>query len=102
VGTNHGADPSRVVDRADFGQELTLLRQQAGLTVRALAARVGLPSATAGGYFGARHLPSPNRVATLCALLAGCGVTGPEDVEAWLDALARARRVSDGRLHRGR
>lgn len=102
LGTNRGADPSRVSDREDFGRELTLLRQRARLTVRALAARMGLPSATLGGYFSARHLPSAAHVESLCALLAQCGVTERSEADAWLAALARAKRASDGRLHRGR
>lgn len=102
MGTNHGADPSRVSDREDFGRELTLLRQGAGLTVRALASRVGLPSATVGGYFSARHLPSAAQVDAFCALLAACGVSERSAVDAWMSALMRAKRASDGRLHRGR
>ncbi|NVI93045.1 helix-turn-helix transcriptional regulator, partial [Actinomadura sp. BRA 177] len=52
-------DPRRIVTRQDFARELTRLRDGAGLTVRQVARRAGMPNASAGGYFSGRHLPPP-------------------------------------------
>ncbi|GAA1886747.1 WD40 repeat domain-containing protein [Actinomadura bangladeshensis] len=88
-------DPRRIVTRQDFARELTLLRDTAGLTVRQVARRAGMPDASAGGYFSGRHLP-PLRPPRLPELLRACGVTDPAAVGLWLDALRRVRR-SPGR-----
>jgi len=50
-------DPRRIASQPDFGRELTLVRQRAGLTVREVARAVGIPASTAGDYFAGRHLP---------------------------------------------
>lgn len=94
---NEGPDPDRVRTRADFGEALTRLRQSAGLSVRELAARSGVPPATVGGYLAARHLPSAGQLGALRALLAACGVTDPAAVAGWTVALSRARATSDAR-----
>ena len=54
-----GPDPGRVATQQDFGRELTLVRQQAGLTVREVARAAALPPSTVGDYFSGRHLPCP-------------------------------------------
>jgi transcriptional regulator with XRE-family HTH domain len=94
------ADPDRVDTRSTFAHELTLAREQAGLTVRELARRVGLPTATVGGYLSGRHLPATSQTALFAALLAECRITGEQEVERWLAALTRVRSVSDGRAAR--
>ncbi|MEU5991725.1 helix-turn-helix domain-containing protein [Spirillospora sp. NPDC047418] len=88
-------DPRRIVTRQDFARELTLLRDTAGLTVRQVARRAGMPDASAGGYFSGRHLP-PLRPPRLPELLRACGVTDAAAVALWLEALRRVRR-SPGR-----
>src|SRR3954452_13478796 len=50
-------DPRQIADRQDFASSLTILKEQAGLTVREIARTAGLPTATAGDYFSGRHLP---------------------------------------------
>lgn len=85
-------DPGRIVDRSDFAVELTLARERAGKTVRALAGEVDQPAATIGGYLSGQHLP-PVKQTDLFRRILGClGITGDEEVERWMEALARVRR----------
>jgi len=91
--------PRDIDSRADLARELTALRARSGLTVRELARRLGTPTATVGDYFSGRHLPGPAQVGLFTHLLRECGVTDPEELELWLDALARTR-LADGRLAR--
>jgi transcriptional regulator with XRE-family HTH domain len=86
-------DPGRVATQQDFGRELTLARQRAGLTVREVARAAGLPPSTAGDYFSGRHLPPPNQPGLLPAILRACGETDPERLRAWMAALSIARRT---------
>lgn len=86
------SDPARVATREDFGRELSLLRQETDLTVRALAARVGVPPSTLGGYFTGRHLPRPGSV-IFHGVLRACGVDESQAM-AWVQALRRARRTA--------
>jgi transcriptional regulator with XRE-family HTH domain len=86
------ADPGRVVTQQDFGQELTRLRQDAGLTVRQVARRAELPNSTAGDYFAGRHLPPMNQPDVLARIVRACGVTGDGELRRWQDAAAAARR----------
>lgn len=84
-------DPARVASREDFARELTLLREEAGFSVRSLANRVGAPTSTLGGYFAGSHLPHPAS-ATFLKLLRACGVAEGPAADAWRLALRRARR----------
>jgi WD40 repeat protein/transcriptional regulator with XRE-family HTH domain len=86
-------DPANVLTQQDFGRELTLARQHAGLTVREVAKAAGIPASTAGDYFSGRHLPPPTQPEALPRILAACGVTDPGHVREWVSALARARRA---------
>ncbi|HEY1642418.1 MAG TPA: helix-turn-helix domain-containing protein [Streptosporangiaceae bacterium] len=88
----HRADPGRVRTAGDFGRELTLLRRAAGLTVRQLARRSGLPHSTAGDYVAGRHLPPPAQPVVLRRILRACGVTDEADLDSWQAAADRARR----------
>ncbi len=88
----HRADPGRVRTAGDFGRELTLLRLAAGLTVRQLARRAGLPHSTAGDYVAGRHLPPPAQPLVLRRILRACGVTDEQDLDSWQAAADRARR----------
>ncbi|MDH2424959.1 helix-turn-helix domain-containing protein [Sphaerisporangium sp. TRM90804] len=88
-------DPGRVTGRQDFARELTALREQAGLTVRQVAARVGArgPHSTIGDWFAGRGLPSTSSRDLLVRVLEVCGVTDPGHVERWLAAWRRVRRA---------
>jgi WD40 repeat protein/transcriptional regulator with XRE-family HTH domain len=86
-------DPGRITRQQDFGRELTLARQQAGLTIREVAKASGIPASTAGDYFAARHLPPARQPELLRSILAACGITDSEQVTRWLDALNRVRRA---------
>ena len=96
-----GPDPERVTTQQDFGRELTLLRQRAGLTIRKVSRLAGVPVSTAGDYFSGRHLPPLTQPAVLPRILRACGETDPARGQAWAAALARARR-SPGRRASGR
>ena len=86
-------DPGRIASQTDFGRELTLARQQAGLTVRDVAKASGIPVSTVGDYFAGRHLPPARQPELLPAILAACQITEAEQVARWLDALNRVRRA---------
>ncbi len=87
------ADPSRISTRQEFAAELSLLKDHAGLTVRDIAAEIGVPPSTLGGYFGGSHLPPVKLSDLLPRILSACGVVGAAQVEPWLEALARVRRA---------
>ncbi|PZF99756.1 nSTAND1 domain-containing NTPase [Micromonospora deserti] len=104
MGTEPVLDPIDIVDRDDLRTALSSLRQQAGLTIRQVAAAADIPFSTVGGYFAARHLPAPAQSEQFARILRACGVTDPEP---WLDAVFRVRRklgrppVSDTAPYRG-
>lgn len=91
---DHGEkpDPTGVQTRQDFTRELTLLREQAGHTVRDVAKAVGIPNSTAGGYFGGRHLPPITIPNVLTDIVRFCGVVDPAEIDEWRLALVRVRR----------
>ncbi|GAA1002087.1 hypothetical protein GCM10009555_107770 [Acrocarpospora macrocephala] len=82
-------------NRQDFAQELTLLRERSGLTVRQVAIRIGVQGAhsTIGDWFSGRGLPSTALRDLLVRLLDACGVDDPEAVDQWLEAWRRVRRI---------
>ena len=82
-------DPQAVDTHADFAALLTEARLNAGLSIRDVGRRTSIPVSTLGGYFGGRHLPSPNRPEILRELLAAMAVP-PEDHDRWERALRRA------------
>src|SRR5690242_10955074 len=86
-------DPRRIATKADFGRELSLAKELAGVSVRDLAKAVGAPASTIGGYFAGKHLPALRPSDQLTLILVACGVEGPE-AELWWQALRRARRAS--------
>src|SRR5437588_789103 len=87
-------DPGRINSQQDFGRELTLARQQAGLTIRDVAKASGIPVSTVGDYFAARHLPPARQPELLPSILAACQITEPGQVARWLDALNRVRTLA--------
>src|SRR5690606_30649876 len=86
-------DPGRISDRVDFAAALTSLREAAGLTVRDLAKRAAVPTATVSGYLSGRHLPNPSQPEAFLDVLAACGVTAEPDQDGWLAALRRVRQA---------
>src|SRR5215471_3284610 len=87
-------DPGRIATQADFGDELTVLRQRAGLRIRDVAKASGVPVSTTGDYFSGRHLPADAQA--LVRILEACGETDLTRIARWQAALNRARR-SPGR-----
>lgn len=73
---------------ADFGQVLTRLRVEAGLTVRQMAKASGIPASTLGGYLSGRHLPHATRPEVMVALLAAVSASDPP-ADEWMTALHR-------------
>ncbi|SFP06681.1 WD40 repeat [Actinomadura madurae] len=84
--------PDKITSRAEFSAELTRARELAGLTVRDLAHRTGIPHSTLGGYFSGRHVPPVGRPELLESVLRCCGI-GAADVEGWRRALVRVRHA---------
>lgn len=91
--------PSEIATREQFAVALTALRTRAGLSIRALAQALDTPTATVGDYCSGRHLPGPGQQELFSAMLRACGVPEP-DLAAWLEAVARLRMGSDGRMRR--
>ena len=87
-------DLGEVATGTDFVRELQSLRERSGLTIREVARAAGTSVSTTGDYFSGRHLPLDRE--QFARILAACGETGAERVEAWQAALARVRR-SPGR-----
>lgn len=87
------ADPGRISTRQEFGAALTQIRERAGLTVRDVTKRTGVPPATLGGYFSGRHLPPVNPPGQLPRILAACGVDDADEIAQWVAALRRVRRA---------
>ncbi len=87
------SDPGRISTRQDFAAELSLLREGAGLTIRDVARKIGVPPSTIGGYFGGSHLPPVKLSGLLPSILSVCGVDDQAEVDGWLAALARVRRA---------
>jgi len=87
------ADPDQIRTRQEFAAALTLLRESAGLTVRDVARKLDVPSATIGGYFSGRHVPPLKPPDQLARILSVCGVSDPAEIQKWLEALGRVRRA---------
>ena len=85
--------PAAVDTREDLAAALTRLRESAGLTVRDVAKKAGIPVGTVSGYFSGRHVPPTSALPQVHALLEVCGVRDPVDVDAWTEAIARVRRA---------
>jgi WD40 repeat protein/transcriptional regulator with XRE-family HTH domain len=83
-------DPARILTRRDFAVALTRVRDLSGLTVRDVAKAAGVPHGTMGDYYAGRHLP-PLRADRLPGILRVCGVSDPEEIAGWLEALRRVR-----------
>ena len=47
------AGPGKISTRQEFAAGLTILRERAGLTVRDMAQKTGIPASTIGGYSAA-------------------------------------------------
>ena len=90
--TGRYPDPARIASPQDAGRELTLARIRAGLTVREVAKRAGIPVSTAGDYFSGRHLPQPTQPDLLPRLLRACGISAEAELQGWADAVAATRR----------
>ncbi len=86
-------DPGQISTRQDFAAGLSLLREGAGLTIRDVARKIGVPPSTIGGYFGGSHLPPVKLSGLLPSILSACGVDDQAAVDGWLAALARVRRA---------
>lgn len=78
--------------REDLVDQLRVLREAAGLSVRDLAAAVDGRVSTVGGYLSGKHLPTPAQTPLVRRILTALGVTDDADQDRWLEAVARLRR----------
>jgi transcriptional regulator with XRE-family HTH domain len=87
--------PGRIRTRQGFAHELTLLREQAGLTVRQVAGKTGALSAhsTIGDWCAGRSLPSLASRELFRQVVQACGVSDNQVLEEWHQAWLRVRRV---------
>ena len=88
--TRGGPDPRTVQTRSELSQALSELRLRSGLTVRRLAASVGLPPATLAGYLSGSHFPRIQDRDRIDRILLACGVADSGELAAWTDATDRA------------
>ncbi|MEV4316750.1 helix-turn-helix domain-containing protein [Actinocrispum sp. NPDC049592] len=88
-------EPLRVRTRTEFAQQLSALREHAGLTVRQVADKAGVQGAhsTIGDWFAGRGMPSISSGDLLVRVLKTCGVHDGDAIEQWLAAWRRARRA---------
>lgn len=104
-------DPDGICTRPDFGEALTLLRNQAGLSIRDLATGlkekghdVRAPS-TLGGWFAGTALPTPSSKRLFIGFLRECGIHDSAVIEHWLLVWRRlrlpARRQNGAEPYRG-
>jgi WD40 repeat protein/DNA-binding transcriptional regulator YiaG len=89
----HRPDPATVTTPGEFAQALTTLREQTGMSIRELARITGTTSSTLGEWFAGRHLPPVSALVAVIGILDSCGVSSGASRQAWLDALARVRRL---------
>jgi transcriptional regulator with XRE-family HTH domain len=92
--------PDTFSTRQELAAGLTILRLRSGLTIRELARQLELPTATVGDYMAGRRLPGPGQLENFARFLSVCGVSQDGGHRAWLDAVARVRVATDGRLSR--
>src|ERR1700749_5249491 len=85
----------QIESQADFGRELTELRERAGLRIRDVGRLSGIPVSTVGDYFSGRHLPADRQ--QLIRILEACGETSQARVAWWEAALQRGRRLAGRR-----
>jgi WD40 repeat protein/transcriptional regulator with XRE-family HTH domain len=78
-----GRSLQNVHTKDDFARALAAARKNAGLSVRDLARKVGVPSATVSGWCAGRHLPNITQRDSFLQLLIVCGVA-EEDHSEWL------------------
>lgn len=90
-----GVDLSSVRDVQGLGQALTDQRLRAGLSVRDVSKRSGIPVSTLGGYFSGRHLPLATRPDVLRDLLSALGVP-PADQDPWQATMRRLTTSRSG------
>jgi WD40 repeat protein len=90
--------PGDINSGAQFAAALTVLRLDAGRSIRDVARATRIPSATLGGYFSGRHLPPTTQPQQFEVLLAELGVRDPGDVAQWRAALLRARQAGPARV----
>lgn len=78
--------------REDLVEQLRVLREAAGLSVRDLASAVDGRVSTVGGYLSGKHLPTPAQTPLFRRILAALGVTSEAEQDQWVEAVARLRR----------
>ncbi|NJP88856.1 hypothetical protein HCN51_05190 [Nonomuraea sp. FMUSA5-5] len=84
--------PAHITTREEFAAALSRLREDAGISVRALAAAVGGQSGTIGDWLAGRGLPATSSRDLLVKVLRACRVSDDAALEQWLAAWSRVRR----------
>lgn len=87
--------PGRIRTRQDFARELTILREQAGLTVRQVASKAGALAAhsTIGDWYAGRSLPSLASRDLFLQVLRACDVSDAGLLKQWQQAWMGTRRA---------
>ena len=92
--------PESVTTRDELGRALTELRVRAGLSVRDVAADADALLGTVAGWFAGQHAPTRASRQMFERVLGVCGVTEPDDVAAWWEAVERSARRTGRRRTR--
>ncbi|WP_127783524.1 helix-turn-helix domain-containing protein [Rhodococcus sp. X156] len=87
-----GPDPAAIRTRDELAAALTALREQTGLSVRAVAGISGVPQGTIAGWSSGQHVPTKASLGMFTAVLVACGVVAESAHQAWHEAIARARQ----------
>ncbi|MFD3704493.1 helix-turn-helix domain-containing protein [Nocardia sp. NPDC058658] len=97
MGDQHCHTPESIRTREDLASALADLRESAGLTVRQLAQKSGVPQGTIGSWSAGHHVPTKANEPMLRKMLGACGVTDFTEQTAWLHAVERVRATAGRR-----
>lgn len=88
-------NPTTIATPKDFARALRALQREAGVSVRQMAAELGEPHSTIGGYLSGQHLPPSTRAGLLVRILTALDICST-DLQGWLEAHQRALRARSG------
>ncbi|MFG1770744.1 helix-turn-helix domain-containing protein [Nocardia salmonicida] len=97
MGDQHCHTPESIRTREDLASALADLRESAGLTVRQLAQKSGVPQGTIGSWSAGHHVPTKANEPMFRKLLGACGVTDLTEQDAWAHAVERVRTAGGRR-----
>ncbi|MBT0565785.1 PD40 domain-containing protein [Williamsia sp. CHRR-6] len=89
--------PDEVRTHEDLARGLTELRTEAGLSIRQVATNADAIFGTVSGWFSGNHVPGGANLEPFRRVLAVCGVSDPQEQDAWVFAAEGVRRRNNRR-----